>query len=137
MTCKECKGTGKYQPLVGPAENCQTCGGCVILPEDERPTTPGRTVYLPVYSDNEETEPSMMIPVSFPDTLSVYDTVHVFDYGWFEMEVVKFTYDSNGQRLAWCDYRSNISGCRDLRCSHICRNVIKNRWECIVSGTPT
>ncbi len=25
MTCKDCKGTGKYQPLVGPPEPCLTC----------------------------------------------------------------------------------------------------------------
>ncbi len=25
-TCKDCKGTGYYQPLIGPRENCQTCG---------------------------------------------------------------------------------------------------------------
>ena len=34
MTCKDCKGTGKYQPLIGPEEDCQTCGG------DGGPITP-------------------------------------------------------------------------------------------------
>lgn len=27
MSCPDCKGTGKYVPLVGPAETCRLCGG--------------------------------------------------------------------------------------------------------------
>lgn len=25
MTCKDCKGSGKYMPLIGPAEPCRSC----------------------------------------------------------------------------------------------------------------
>ncbi len=35
MKCKDCKGTGKYQPLYGPPEPCQACADTNISDKDK------------------------------------------------------------------------------------------------------
>ncbi len=138
MKCSECKGSGKYLPLVGPEEYCQTCGGsgstsCSKPVSEELDMDP-----FPEWMEDYKDQ------IDFTETssqLKVGDIVHVYDGWWYTAKVKHL--NSQARQLkhyAFCEYVGSAAhavGSAALPIKHICFNLTANRWEYIRSGTPT
>jgi len=119
MKCKDCKGTGWYQPLFGERENCQTC------------TLSAEQLKL-AQEICEENDTVILKNIGVQP--QVGDIIHVFDTDWYQTEVVKVyvkadTYDT----MVRADYSC---GTFRMPMRLVCWNDTDRRWEYIRSGTP-
>ena len=161
ITCPDCKGSGEYAPLVGPAEPCRLCKGVGELNDDDTAIDPKAKALDSVFNANlpgwmedykdeinlDDLRPKGGGIIFSPEEcdringvtpeLKVGSLIHVYDADWYEAEVVEIYQtvrpsNMNPVTMIRADYT-----CGSFRIPLLdpCCNDTQKRWEYIRSGT--
>lgn len=100
IRCGCCGGSGKYNPLMGPPENCKTCKGEGVVPEPSDVVPPA----LPTMAPAGEV-PGMQRYVAHDNLITVPADTHISD---MEKAVYGFAFDEPEPSPTWAAIREKI-----------------------------
>ena len=139
MQCDQCKGSGEYTGLFD-TEPCQKCSGLGTLDDDGNKHTLDKDALPNWMEDHKDRlgefgllDITHKIKSTRSSQLKVDDVVSVWSGHWYKARVLSIDSNLNMVDLI---YPNNIIG-EYCHINKICWNFTQQRWEYILSGTPT